>query len=333
MNRILAMLLMGVIITSCSEESGNVSDDERKILNAPPFDGITDSISEQPQNAELRLKRASLLSQNNLHDLATEDFEEAWKLMQDENTALVYVSNLLLTDNVKEAEKLLEKCSQQFPDNTEFDRRLGEIHIQKGEFNKALNNFNKIIARDSSNFEAWYDKGNLLAKMTDTPAAIEALETSFSLMPINYSGMLLANLYITQKDARALEICDFLLAKDSSDAQLEPLFMKGVYYVENKEYDKALKQFDECISRDWKMTDAYIEKGIILLERKNIDEALKVFNMAVTVSNTDPDGYYWLGRCHESAGNHSEAITNYRRAYSLDNTFNEARAALKRLSD
>ncbi len=335
MNRILTVfstVFLAISVFSCNSENDNISEDTVKMLEEKPFDGITDSIEQQPQDAMLRLRRAGLLSQNNIHELATNDYKKAWELVQDENTALMYVSNLLLTDAVKHAEKLLEECSKKFPDNTEFDRRLGEIHVQKGEYNKALESFNKILSRDSGNFEAWYDKGSLLIKMKDTLGAIESLEASFSQMPINYSGMLLANLYISQKDSRALDICDFLLSKDSSETQLEPLFTKGVYYVETKEYDKALRLFDECIRRDWKMTDAYIEKGIILFERKKINEALKVFNMATTVSNTDPDAYYWLGRCYEMSGNRSEAIINYQRAFSLDDTFNEAKAALQRLN-
>jgi tetratricopeptide (TPR) repeat protein len=189
-----------------------------------------------------------------------------------------------------------------------------------------------MIATDSSNFEAWYDKGALLVKLKDTANAILALEKSFSLVPINYSGMLLANIYVARKNPRALEICNIILSNDTGNVQTEPVFMKGVYYADLGQYDNAINQFDECIRRDWKMTDAYIEKGIILFERKQFDEALKIFNMTVTVSNTDADGYYWLGRCYEATGKIEDAITNYERAISLDNTFTEARVALRRLN-
>ena len=162
--------------------------------------------------------------------------------------------------------------------------------------------------------------------------AIIALERSFAIMPINYSGMALANLYIAGKNPRVLEICDIILSYDSAKIQTEPVFMKGVYYTDIKQYDSAMMQFDECIRRDWKMTDAYIEKGIIMYERKEYDEALKIFNMTVTVSNTDADGYYWLGRCYEATGKIDDAIANYERAVALDRTFTEARTALKRLN-
>ncbi len=335
MNRlklILAAFSLLIMAISCGPEEENETADISEILHIDPFAGITDSIEDSPDNPELLLRRALLLSQNNLHHFATYDYEKSWELTGNDDIALMYASNLLLTDRVTEAAKLLEEGSVKFPGNPEFNRRLAEVYAQKGDFKKALERYNIIISQDSSGFEAWFDKGGLFLQMGDTAAAISAMETSFSLLPVNYSGLALANLYIAKKDARALDICNFLIARDSSGTQTDPVYLKGVYYSEIKQYDKALEQFDECIKRDWKLTDAYIEKGIILFERKNIAEAQKVFDLATTVSNTDADAYYWLGRCFESTGDKEKAIENYQRAISLDNTFAEAKAGIKRVN-
>lgn len=328
----LMMAGLAVCLFSCEPKDKSRDENTEKILSSAPFKSITDSINQFPGNVELHLRRATLLSQNNLHQAATADYKKSWELTGDENIGLMYISNLLLSDKVPEAIKLLTEGTEKFPGNTEYNRRLGEVYLQKGDYNKALKQYDDLITKDSSNFEAWFDRGNLLAKMKDTNEAINSLETSFSLLPINYSGMALANLYVARKDPRALEVCNILLSRDSTGTQTEPLYMKGVYYSEIKQYDNALKQFEECIKRDWKMTDAYIEKGIILFERKNYAEALKVFNMAATVSNTDADAYYWMGRCFENTGDKQKAIINYERAFALDDSFIEARAALRRLS-
>jgi tetratricopeptide (TPR) repeat protein len=95
-----------------------------------------------------------------------------------------------------------------------------------------------------------------------------------------------------------------------------------------KQYQKAIVQFDSCIHRDWKTTDAYLEKGRAFFLMKNFNEAIKTFNMAITVTTTDPDAYYWLGRSYEAQNLKSDAITNYRKAISLDKNFTEARLRL-----
>lgn len=331
--KFLALAVTVLSLYACSDEENKKSGgkDYSSLLNSPPFKGLSDSIRREPANVELLLRRAVLLSQRDLHDAASPDYKKAWEITGDEGIALEYASNLLLASRVSEAIDLLREGNKKFPENTEFSRRLGEIFLQNGQYRRALAEYENMLSRDSSNFEAWYDKGNVLLKMKDTANAITALETSFNLLPINYSGMALANIYVAKKDPRTLEICDILLARDSAAVQTEPLYMKGMYYSEINDNRNALKYFDECIRRDWKMTDAYIEKGIIYFESKNYAEALKTFTMAATVSNTDADAYYWIARCHEATGNMDDAITNYRRALALDETFTEAREALRRL--
>ena len=330
--KLIVPLAILITILSCGQQDKDGKKNYSNILESPQLAGITDSIKRFPGDPELLLRRGLMLSHMNQHEAATPDYKKAWELSGDEFVALDLASNLMLSQKLPEAITILENGIKKFPGNTEFNRRLAEIYLHKGNFDAAIAEYDKMISTDSSNFETWYEKGSLQARLKDTANAIKSLERSFALMPINYSGMLLAEIYVAQKNPRILEICNFLLSRDTSKIQTEPVFMKGVYYSDMKRYDSALSQFDECIRRDWKMTDAYIEKGIILFEKKHYDQALKVFNMTVTVSNTDADGYYWLGRCYEATGKLEDAIANYQRAIALDRTFTEARAALRRLN-
>lgn len=329
----LLFCFVAALLVSCgADDEVSPQQNRQSVINSPAFEGITDSIKRSPDNPELLLTRAVRLSQHNFHQFATPDYAKAYELTGDEGVALEYASNLLLSNNVQQAVGLLQEAQEKFPQNTEFSRRLAEIYVQMRDYNKALQEFDRILAVDPSSFEALLDKGSLLALMQDTAGAIEALEQSFSILPVNHVGMVLAQIYVNQKNPRALEICNTLLERDTASIQTEPVFMKGVYYAETGNRSKALEQFEECIQRDWKMTDAYIEKGIIYFEQKKYDEALKVFNMAATVSNTDADAYFWIGRCLEQQGNTQEAIVNYKRAIALDETFTEAKDALRRLN-
>lgn len=319
-----------LLLAGCGEGNDNHSS-SFKILGNPPYASITDSIERFPDDADLYLQRALRLSQNNRHEIATADYKKSWELKPDANTALEYVSNLLTIDRVDEAVELLEQGIKRFPENSEFSRRLSEVYSHMGKSRQALEQYNSLLEKDSTDFEIWYDKGVLLAQMKDTAAAIEALEKSFTIQPINYSGLALATLYVSLKNPRALEICDILLETDTAKQQTEPIFMKGVYYSEIKDYNKALQQFNECIKRDWKMTDAYIEKGIVLFDQAKNEEALEMFKLASTVSNTNADAYFWMGRCHEALGNNKDAIINYQRAISLDRNFEEAWEGVQRL--
>jgi tetratricopeptide (TPR) repeat protein len=194
-----------------------------------------------------------------------------------------------------------------------------------------MEQYDAMLKHDSSNFEAWYDKGMLLTELKDTSGALKAFERSYALQPLSMNGVPLANLYAETKNPRAILICDEIIKKDSSGESLDPIFIKGVYYSNTKQHKLAIEQFEECIKKDWKFTDAYIEKGIVLFEIKNIDEALQTFKLASTISPRNPDAYYWQGRCFESIGKKEEAMDNYIRAYSLDRNFKEAKQHIDNL--
>ncbi len=324
-------LLIGLLCWLCSCNSGKEKESPEKVLGSQPYAGLTDSIKQFPQNQDLYLERAILLSQNNRHELAMADYKKAWELKPEEQVALLYVSNLMLVNKPETAVNLLKECIAKWPANPDLHRRLSEIYTQVGEIKKAIDQYDEWALQDSTNFEVWYEKGVLLTQLKDTPAAIAALEHAYRLAPINYNGVPLASLYGATLNPKVITVCDNLLRKDTSDVTKDLLYLKGSYYSDTKQYDKAIHEFNECINRDWKFTDAYIEKGIVLHDLKKYDSALKVFTTAATVTNTSPDAWYWMARCEEALGKKDQALVNYERALALDKDFIEAREGIMRL--
>jgi tetratricopeptide (TPR) repeat protein len=322
-------LLIPVLILSLIV--GCTNDAEVDVLAEPPYARLTDSIKKFPSNADLLLRRGELLAQNDKHELANLDFKSAWEKEQSEHVAMAYVSNLFLVNKPRQAVKLLEESVKKFPDNPEFRRRLSEAYIQIGSADKAMMQYDSILNINPANFEAWYEKGMLLTELKDTAGALAAFEQSYHLQPLTLNGVPLANLYAETKNPKAIEICDELIRKDSAGESLDPVYIKGIYYSNTRQHKLAIEQFEQCIRKDWKFTDAYIEKGIILYEIKNIDEALQTFKLASTISPRYPDTYYWQGRCYEAIGKKEEAMENYIRAYSLDRNFVEARERIENL--
>lgn len=324
-------ILFALAFIACQDEQPSPKEISSEVLHQPPFAGITDSIEQDPGNVELRLTRGLMLAQKNLHELATPDFEMAWNKTKDASIGLEYASNLLLSGQEAKAIQFLEGGIKQFPDNPNYERRLAEVYQQTGDNTKALEVYKDLVQKDSSDFEGWYNLGALQAETGDTLQAIRSLERSYSIVPLNLSGLLLANIYINKKDSRALPLIDHVIARDSAQMLTDALFLKGAYYAEMNQPQKAIEQFDEVIKRDWKITDAHIEKGIIYLKQKDFNKALEIFRMASTVSNTDADPYYWIGRTYEAQKNFPSAIENYERALSLDPDFIEARQRMNRI--
>lgn len=316
-----------------SQCTGGDTPSASAILSKPPYKSLTDSIRDFPDKVELYLSRGLLLSQNNQHQLANPDYLKAWQLQPSEGVALEYASNLLLINKADDAILFLKDCQVKFPATLEFSRRLSEVYAGMGRRKEALAEYEKMIAQDSLDFMAWYEKGLLLQRLEDTAAAISALERSYRIQPLNYSGLALANLYSYQKNPKLLAICDDILSRDSTGEVIDAIFLKGVYYADTKQYNKAMPLLDLCIKIDWKFLDAHLEKGQIWFDQKEYNKALEAYRMAATVTNTNPDAYFWMGRCYEALKDKEQARENYERALSLDKSFYQAEDGLERLGE
>jgi tetratricopeptide (TPR) repeat protein len=329
----LVVCCMGLLTTGCNNQGNRKADDEAAVLHRLPYAPLTDSLDrvKGDEAAGLYFRRAELLSRNNLHELAAADYQQAWELRPDEMTGIRYGSTLSILGQSDKAIGLLKDCIQRFPSNAAFPAMLGDIYQQSGKVKEALDIYNTMLQTDPTNFEAWYEKGLLQEKAQDTAGAITSLSKAYALQPVDTYALELAHLYAENKNPVALSICDDVLKKDSTNELLDPLFIKGIYYSNTSQFRKAIVQFDSCIRRDWKFTDAYLEKGIALYKQKDYENALKTFQMTVNVSNTYPDGYYWIGRCYEATGHKDQASLYYQQALALDKDFTEAAAAIKRL--
>ncbi|MBY0537423.1 MAG: tetratricopeptide repeat protein [Chitinophagaceae bacterium] len=327
LSTLLVALTSAVFFSSCSNEEKP----DTSVLGEMPYKVYTDSIKQFPDNFKYYLNRALLLSQSKMHALATADYKKAWELSQTDAVGIEYASNLILNNKLSEALELLKNCQAKFPENEEFTRRISELYAIMGKRKEALEQYDLIISKDSSNFMAYYEKGIILMRLKDTAAAIAALEQSYFLQPLAITGQALANIYSNQGNPRTLVICDDIIAHDSSSILVDAHFLKGTYLSDHKQCDAALKEFETCIKLDWTFIDAHLEKGLCYFDQKKYEQSLDAFRVAATVSNTNPDAYFWMGRVYEAQNQKEEAQLNYQRAIALDEDFNEAKERLKNL--
>lgn len=330
-NTFLVLVLM--VLNSCQSPSSKHPEAEigADILTVPPLSGLTDSIKADPGNVSLYLRRAGILSQSGHYDLAYTDLEAASKLAPSEQLGQQQVNLLFMMGKADEARKILQQLIQQYGSTPGLQRRLAETYQQNKQYPEAIKIYTEVLQQDSADFETYHERGLIYLEQRDTVAALKDLERSFALQPLQLTALSLANLYAERRNPRALELADLVIARDSAKEMIDPVFIKGVYFENIKNFQKALEMFSTCINMDWKFQEAYIEKGIIYFDQKNLDMALKQFKLAATVSNTFPDAYYWQGRCYEALGKNEEALTNYARAYALDKDFKEAVEAAARV--
>ena len=176
-----------------------------------------------------------------------------------------------------------------------------------------------------------FKRAELLVLAGDTTNAIKSLE--FFVIPgeLTEAGLQLANLYAETKNPRTIAICDSMNKNDESRRDPNPDYLKGVYYYNIGDYDKALDLFNSCIKKDYTFLDAYMEKGRILYKQSKFKEAMEVYDLAIKVSNSFADAHLWKGKCQEALGQKEEAKISYQRAFAFDKTLTEAKEAADRI--
>jgi tetratricopeptide (TPR) repeat protein len=328
---IIAFLSWLPFIISCDDKSHGSAFDE--LLKTPPYAALTDSIQDDRGNHELYFRRAVLLNQNDLLEPALEDFKKAWSLKQEERYALG-ISTILLEKKPDSAITYLHTALQQLPNSFLLKLRLARAYDQKNQVDDALLISNELLQTNPEQVDVLKMKAGLLDKKGNIQEAIATLEKAYALAPFDIElNHVLALKYAENKNRRVLKLCDSLIKKDPLGLHGEPYYYKGIYYANVNEKANALEQFNQAISHDYYLLDAYIEKGAIFYEQKKYDDALKAFLLANNISATFPDAYYWMGKCQEALGQKTEAKRNYERAYGLDKSFLNAKEAADRINN
>lgn len=234
-------------------------------------------------------------------------------------------------DETPAKEKELRNAIAQYPDSALLKKTLVQYFEDNGNYDVALSELNKMIDKDSADPSLWDKKAQLYLLKDDTAKAIPAYEKALEIFPDPQYVMSLGWLYAQTKNPKALDVADALLQADKAKAAKEALLIKGLYYSNTGDKQKAIAAFDNCLALDYTFMLAYREKAIVLYESGKYEEAIKVLNKATTLQNSFDEGYYWLGQCYEKLQKREAAVESYKSAllYNADNT--AAKDALAKL--
>jgi tetratricopeptide (TPR) repeat protein len=298
------------------------------LLLQPPFKPITDSIRQQPDNAELYYKRATLLVQSDQLNYAETDLRKAWSLQHNEQFALGLI-NILARKSPDSALAFIQEALKFIPQSIGLQISLARGYQQKNQIEKALAVCNQILTFYPNQLDALELKAELLQQENKNAEALLVLEKAYTYAPFD-AGLAykLAFEYAQAKNPKALSLSDSLIKMDVRGKHAEPYYFKAVYYSNTGKQQTALSFFNQAIQHDYYFLDAYMEKGRLLFYQKNYAKALQTFQLAITVSPTFADAYFWQGKVQQAMGKKEEARLNYQRAYSLDKTLTEAKQAM-----
>jgi tetratricopeptide (TPR) repeat protein len=214
-------------------------------------------------------------------------------------------------------------------DDAEVKRRGGELldKFKWGVYPDTPAKIVEMIQRYRAGADARV-KGGIIPELLDEGAdgraayaKISAAEDKDLLPKVRTSA---ANAFVNKGVARGKNKEYNLALKDFNEALgLDPnnalaFLNRGVVWASKKNYERALKDFDEAIRLDPKRAIAYVNRGTTWNNKKEYDRAIKDFDEAVRLDPNIAGAYLERGVAWARKMNHDQAIKDFDEAIRID---------------
>ncbi|WP_338769562.1 tetratricopeptide repeat protein [Bernardetia sp. ABR2-2B] len=212
----------------------------------------------------------------------------------------------------------LEDCQKMIElGDTSIDTKnmLGQAHSFLGNYDDAIQVYQKLANIDSEKFEPYFQIGDAYRMKREVDSAYKYFTMSIENKPLknalayNRRGRLYSEDKLYKK-----AIVDF----DSAISQLEgsehqclAYTLRGEVYYQLEEIDKALRDFDNSIELCQDLVSPYYHRGFIYAQQNQKNEALENYKKAVDLDSTRLDIYWNMSRIYKKLGNKQELIYCY----------------------
>jgi tetratricopeptide (TPR) repeat protein len=153
----------------------------------------------------------------------------------------------------------------------------GIAYDDKGDYDRAIQDFNEAIQLDPNDETAYYDRGYAYNKKGDYDRAIQDFNEAIHLNPnfeIAYYGR--GNAYINKDDyVRAIQEFDDAIRLNPKDANAYN--NRGVAYQRKGDYGHAIQDYNQAILLNSNYTVAYTSRGYAYFAQSNLTAAIADF--------------------------------------------------------
>jgi tetratricopeptide (TPR) repeat protein len=101
----------------------------------------------------------------------------------------------------------------------------------------------------------------------------------------------------------------FAISAYAEDAQT--LYVGGVKKIKAREFEKAIKDFDQAIAANKGFVKAYVGRGMCYFMLDNHKKAVEDMNMAIQRDPENATALFWRGSSYMMLGNSKEAISDF----------------------
>lgn len=124
-----------------------------------------------------------------------------------------------------------------------------------------------------------------------------------------------------------IDTCSKALSEQtiSSEKRLATYVNRGILYMRDGQYDRAIKDYDTAIKMNDTLGSPHLNKGAALIYKEQYDEAMKSLNTAINLNSADLHAAYFnRALIYERKGNLTAAYYDLKKAIELKPDFQPA---------
>ncbi|MFH2106432.1 MAG: AAA family ATPase [Candidatus Micrarchaeota archaeon] len=173
--------------------------------------------------------------------------------------------------------------------------KLGNDHYEKGDYEKAIENYNMAILLNPVFSEAYFNRALSAYQLKNFDKSIQDYMKSAELDPQN------PIIYNNRGDA----------------------------YYRNQDYQNAIKDYDKAISLNPDYLKAFYNRGLSYASIEEYERAIEDFTKVISMKDDFAEAYHLRGLAYEYAGDLESAVKDYEKALALNPDLSEAKAHLE----
>jgi Flp pilus assembly protein TadD len=185
---------------------------------------------------------------------------------------------------------------------------------RRGQFDKALEDYDTAIALDPSDSQVYLNRGTVFVGMGMYKRAVAEFDKAIDLNPSYYKAYNNRAFAFGELGETARAIADLNKAIALDASSFEAYVNLGVLYGKAGSFDRAIELFDKSLSINRNSAEAYVDRGVAYSMLGRYDNALEDFNKAIGLKQDYAEAYYHRGSLYQRTGNAGFAVKDFRKA-------------------
>jgi tetratricopeptide (TPR) repeat protein len=222
-------------------------------------------------------------------------------------------------ENYEEALSMLNTWGTHANDNDKGDiwLRIGNTYSDKGEYDKAIESYEKIIVIKPDYHDAFNNMGNAYSNKGEYEKAIESYEKAIEIKPDYYDAFNnMGNAYSNKGEyEKAIE--SYEKAIEINPDYHETFYNMGNAYYNKGDKDKAIEYYQKAIEIKSNHYEAFRNMGSTYDDKGDKDKAIEYYQKAIDIKPDNHETYVNLGFSHIKFGTINEAETILLKAIEL----------------